>query len=164
VQAAADAEESGASAWVIPSLPVGRRLELRILSTWGDAHYVGLAGERERERERTRWTHTRGGKAPAFKPTPNATRWVRLCVNAVLRCVLTVLRCVLTVPRCVLTLLRCVLTLLRAGAVRRRRKTGGGARPRGGHHRVAVVRQRAGGLRQVRYDAHRENVGFQVIT
>jgi hypothetical protein len=27
-----------------------------------------------REREWTRWTHTGGGKAPAFKPTPNATR------------------------------------------------------------------------------------------
>jgi hypothetical protein len=26
--------------------------------------------ERERERERTRWTHTGGGKALAFKPTP----------------------------------------------------------------------------------------------
>jgi hypothetical protein len=28
-----------------------------------------------REREGTRWTHTGGGKALAFKPTPNATRW-----------------------------------------------------------------------------------------
>ena len=27
-----------------------------------------------REREWTRGTHTGGGKAPAFKPTPNATR------------------------------------------------------------------------------------------
>jgi dynein heavy chain len=29
----------------------------------------------EQVSEWTRWTHTGGGKAPAFKPTPNTTRW-----------------------------------------------------------------------------------------
>jgi hypothetical protein len=41
--AAANAEQS-ADAFVIPTLPVGRVLELSIISTWGDVHYVGLSG------------------------------------------------------------------------------------------------------------------------
>jgi hypothetical protein len=36
---------------------------------------VGLVRAKVFGREWTRWTHTGGGKAPAFKPTPNATRW-----------------------------------------------------------------------------------------
>ena len=33
----------------------------------------------------TWWTHTGGGKAPAFKPTPNATRWCRNNFNNIPR-------------------------------------------------------------------------------
>ena len=40
---AANAEE-GADGFVIPTLPVGRVLEMSITSTWGDVHYVGLSG------------------------------------------------------------------------------------------------------------------------
>jgi hypothetical protein len=35
-----------------------------------------------REREWTRWTHTGGGKTPAFKPTPNATGGaITICIT-----------------------------------------------------------------------------------
>lgn len=30
--------------FIIPELPKGRSLELDIISTWGDKHYVGLNG------------------------------------------------------------------------------------------------------------------------
>ena len=37
-------KSSGAKPFEIPSLPTGRALEIDLLSTWGDMHYVALAG------------------------------------------------------------------------------------------------------------------------
>ena len=37
-------EAQPSSMFVIPELPRGRELLLNVLSTWGDPHYVGLAG------------------------------------------------------------------------------------------------------------------------
>jgi hypothetical protein len=38
------ASAGGAGDYVLPRLPLGQRLELRLLCTWGDRHYVGLNG------------------------------------------------------------------------------------------------------------------------
>ena len=39
-----EAEEEAEVSCVVPTLPNGRRLQLDILSTWGDVYYVGLTG------------------------------------------------------------------------------------------------------------------------
>ena len=43
-QARSGSSSGDAAAFAIPACPSGRVLELRIFSTWGDPHFVGLAG------------------------------------------------------------------------------------------------------------------------
>lgn len=41
---AREIDQTSPNECVIPELPCGRTLEMRIVSTWGDPHYVGLNG------------------------------------------------------------------------------------------------------------------------